>query len=357
MTATVVHVLGTLDRGGAESVALDLCRRIPAAEIRQVFLTLGTREGRLAPRFREAGAVVDRCPVRPLALFVPLLWRRLGSVRPDVVVSHVSLVSGLVLAVAGAAGVPVRIARLHSEGDGRPATARRRLQRAVLRAALRRSATAVLGVTSAALAFAGPADGDRRYRVVPNGVDTDRFTVTDRPSGAPVFVHIGRAAPEKNRGFLLQVHAEARQLCAETTLVVAGPGGIADLEAAMPTVAADPSVCLVGETDQVEEVLASGDVLLLPSYREGLPGVVLEALAAGVPVLASDLPGLRELAGQLAGITLIPLAAGPLAWARTALRLAATPMAQRREISAGIRGSGFALERCVATWSQLWTSR
>jgi len=357
MTVTVLHVLGTLNRGGAEGVALELCRRIPTSEVRQRFLLLGKEEGQLAEQFRELGAVVERCPLEPVLTFVPRLWRCLRAARPDVVVSHVSLVSGLILAVAAGTGVPERIARMHSEGDGRPYHRRRRLRRAVLRRILRRSATMVLGVTTAALAFADPPAGDPRYRVVPNGVDIERFSVAHRPAGVPTFVHIGRAAREKNRGFLLRVHEHVRLSCKEAKLVIVGPGGVADLEAVTPAVGKDPSVSLVGEIDRVQDVLARSDVLLLPSYREGLPGVVLEALAAGVPVLASDLPGLRELAGQLTGISLLSLTAGPAAWARAALLLAEMPMTGRAEISAGIGQSPFASEICAATWWDLWTRR
>ncbi|MTD58032.1 glycosyltransferase [Amycolatopsis pithecellobii] len=354
MTVTVVHIMGTLNRGGAESVALELCRHIPATEVRQRFLVLGGHEGSLAPRFRAAGATVDSCPVRPMVTFVPRLWSWLRAAHPDIVLSHVSLSSGMMLAVAALAGVPARIARLHSEGDGRPGTVIRVVQRAVMRMALRHCATAVLGVTDAALAFSAPPRGDRRYRVLPNGVDTGRFAVPAEPPAHPIFVHIGRCAPEKNRAFLLPVHTEACRLRPDTELVVAGPGGCTDLG----SMAADsPLIRLNGEIEHVEKVLAEGSVLLLPSLREGLPGVVLEALATGVPVLASDLPGLRALSRQLGGITLLSLAAGPQVWARTALGLAEMPAAERQRIGAGLRRSPFALDRNTESWRQLWTTR
>jgi glycosyltransferase involved in cell wall biosynthesis len=356
--ATVVHVLAPLDRGGVAGVALDLCHAIPEDEIRQVFLTLGRREGQLAPRFREAGARVQLCPHRPLPFFVPRLWRRLRAVRPDAVVSHVSFRSGIVLAIAKLTGVPIRIARLQSEGDWWPDNPLRRCQAAVLRALLRRSATDVLGVTKAALALAGKANGDPRYRVMPNGVDVERFAVAAlhrQPSTAPRLIHIGRAAPEKNRGFLLTVHAEAQRLDDGTTLTLVGPGGTSDLSTAeRATAIACPSIRLTGETDQPERALADSDVLLLPSHYEGLPGVVLEALAAGVPVLASDLPGLRDLAAELEGITLLPLAAGPAEWACAALRLARTTVRERDRIVERLRRSPFTLASTVDQWRTLW---
>jgi glycosyltransferase involved in cell wall biosynthesis len=116
-------------------------------------------------------------------------------------------------------------------------------------------------------------------------------------------------------------------------------------------------VHLAGENDHVDEVLADSDVLLLTSHREGLPGVVLEALAAGVPVLASDLPGLRDLTKQVEGLTLLSLGAGPVAWARTALELAALTTSDRDRISKSMSESPFTLESAAAVWRKLWTDR
>ena len=355
---TVLHVLGSLDRGGVETVSLDLCRAVPGDEVRQVFLTLGGREGRLAPRVRALGATVHQCRLTPRATFPVRLWLSIYRHRPDAVVSHVSLVSGLVLAVAAVAGVGVRIARLSSESDGRADTVSRRCTRAVLRWLLRRCATSVVGTSPRSLAFAQPRAEDPRYVVVPRGIEVDRFAATNprgRRPWPPTLGYVGRAAPEKNRGFLVHVHRSAKRLCPDTSLLVCGPGGVADLVAVDPGVLTDPSVLLVGETDEVEKVFARFDVLLLPSHREGLPGVVLEALAGGVPVVTSALPGLCDLAGQLPGLTTVPLSAGPDMWATAALRMAALPPEERARISAAMRCSSFDFERSVRAWRALWS--
>lgn len=356
--ATVVQVFHVLNRGGAETVALDLCRAVPADNVRQVMLTVGGGDGRLVPQFLAAGAGVRHCPPRPLLTFLPRLWSCFRSIRPDVVMSHIGVRSGLILLVAAAARVPVRIAELNSEGDRKPKTIPWRLVRTVLRALMRWSATDVIGVTQSALDFAGPARGDRRYRVWPNGVDVDRFASCrkHRVTGLPArMIHIGRAAPEKNRGFLLEVHGEARRLRGDTTLTLVGPGGTADLAQVDPARLGASRVRLAGETDHPEHALADSDVMLLPSVREGLPGVVLEALASGVPVLATDLPGLRELASQVDGLTLLPLRAGARVWADTALRLAATPHDERDRIVDTLRRSRFTLESSSTHWRTLWT--
>ncbi|GLZ30109.1 hypothetical protein Lesp02_22990 [Lentzea sp. NBRC 105346] len=357
----VVHVFGTLDRGGSQMIALRRCRGIPPERVHQVFVTIGAHEGMLAPEFRETGADVVRCSFSPKWTFSLRLFRLLRALRPDVIESHVDLRGGLVLAVAAAAGVRVRIARMRGDGDGQPDRPLHRLRRKLLRELMCNSATSVIGVTRAALAFADPPPHDYRYRVEPDQVDVDRFAsmrraVRDRCAG-PVMTHIGRATPEKNRAFLLGVHAEARRFRPDVRLTLVGPGGIEDLVSVEPRVTSDPTVRLLGPTDHVDEVLARTDVMLLPSRREGLPNVVLEALAAGVPVLASDLPGLRELAARVQGLHLLPLAAGPQVWAERALELAGTPDSERDLISEAIRCSPYALSPGDQSWKAMWSAR
>ncbi|WP_229398004.1 glycosyltransferase [Micromonospora okii] len=359
----VAHVIGCLDRGGAETASLDLCRAVPADEVRQTFLTTAGREGSLAAGFRAAGAEVVQCPFRPTVLFLPRLGRALRSLRPDAVVSHVGLTSALVLLVARLCGVRVRVARIWSEGDGAPDTAARRARRAALRWLLARTATDVLGVTAAALRLARTGPADRRYRVLPNAVAVDRLGGVDRgaarrrwgiPAQARVLGHLGRAAPVKNRGFLVEVHRCARAAGVDTRLLVAGPGGTGDLTAAHPGVTGDPTVVLAGEVETIGGVLAATDVLLLPSLREGLPGVALEALAGGVPVVANDLPCMRELAGCLDGISLVPLAAGPRRWAEVALAEAGAGADRRRQLARAVRSSRFTLPEVAREWRAVW---
>lgn len=362
--ARVAHVIGWLDRGGAETVSLDLCRAVPPTEVEQIFITLNGREGSLAAEFRVSGARVEQCPVAPLRTFGTRLWRRLRELRPDAVVSHVSLTSAVILLVARFAGVPVRIARMWSEGDGRRDSRARRLRRSVLRWLLRRVATDVVGVTTAALRLAGPPSGDDRYRVLYNSVNPNRVGGWERaaarshwqlPTDVPVLAYLGRSSPEKNRPFLVEVHRAVRARWPDARLFVVGPGGADDLLGAHPEIVDDPLVVLAGETDEIASVLAATDVLLLPSRREGLPGVVLEALAAGVPVVATDLPCLREVEPLVRGLALLPLADGPHRWADAVVTQIQLGPVARNEIRASLRGSPFLLDNAVAQWRALWT--
>jgi len=367
MALLVVHVFGVMDRGGAESVALDLCRQVPAAEVHQILVTLSGRKGSMAELFEDTGAEVEPLPLRPLLTF-PLRWVIfLSRVRPDVVVSHVSLPSAFLLLLARLAGVRVRVARLHSEGDGRVATRPRRVLRAALRVTFVGAATEILGVTRAACLFGtgGLRALDARTRVLPNGVDLEKFHPERSQSLRSdlqlserdfLVLHVGRAALEKNRRFLLGVSWYLVDKTS-TVLLLVGPGGSADLNLDNVDLSALPRLVIFGERDDIPRLMQSADVLVLPSTREGLPGVVFEALACGTPVIATDLPGLREVQKNLQGLTLIALAAGPVYWAAAIDASRRTTPSQRANIRASFERSPFGLTASVDQWRAVWQGR
>jgi glycosyltransferase involved in cell wall biosynthesis len=115
-------------------------------------------------------------------------------------------------------------------------------------------------------------------------------------------------------------------------------------------------VIALGVRDDVPRLLAAADVLLLPSLREGLPGVVLEACAAGLPVLASDLPGVREIASRLPLVEYLPLTEPDHEWARAALALPAQAarLNLREAAAERFRASAFHIDRSVEAHRALW---
>lgn len=357
---TMLHVVGSLDIGGAELRLLDLCRSLHDGDPRQVFLTLAGRRGAIADRFESFGATVEQCALHPMPTFPYRAYRTISRIAPDSITSHVSLVSGFMLCTARAAGVPKRVAWIRSDGDGRRSTILRRLMRRALRWMLRSSATTVLAVSQAALEFAIP-DITRftgRTMVIPNGVDTHRFrplarqdcrVALDLTPTCVVLAHIGRASPEKNRPFLVEIDDAMRKV--EHTFLLAGPGGVADID---PHDTSRPTMRFLGTVEDIPQLLGAADVLVLPSIREGLPGAVLEALSCGVPVVANDIPTLRELAGALPGIQMVGVELGPDAWRDAILRAEAMSDDERRLIRESLSVSKYTLENAAEQWRATW---
>lgn len=132
---------------------------------------------------------------------------------------------------------------------------------------------------------------ERRTVVIPNYVDTDLFCPGPEPgAGPPRLVFVGRLAREKNVAALIEA---VRGLDVDLDLIGDGPE-----RAALAAQARDlPRVRLLGALPHAElpARLRAATALVLPSLYEGHPKVALEAMACGLPVIASDVPGIRAV--------------------------------------------------------------
>jgi glycosyltransferase involved in cell wall biosynthesis len=154
--------------------------------------------------------------------------------------------------------------------------------------------------------------------------------------GAVLVGGIGRLAPQKGWDVLCHAAATLREHCPDAVVAVVGDGPERDRLTALGR---EHGVRFVGARAEAAELLGAFDVLAAPSRFEGLPLVPIEALHAGVPVVAADVDGLREVVGD-AGVLVAP--DDPAALGAALGRLAADP---RRRAELAARGRARAAER------------
>ena len=363
----VLHVFGAMNRGGAELRTLEVMAQLDPAQVRLEFCALSGQAGTLDAEIARRGGAVHPCRLDagfPLR-FAALVRRQ----QITVVHSHVQLASGFILAVAAAAGVRQRIAHFRSTGDDRGDGWPRRGYRRAMRVLLDQAATAIVacaeGVMTAAWSPSWRADP--RCQIVYNGVDETAF---DRPderaavraelglaADAPLVLQVGRFDPPKNHARAVDVLAALPR--ADVHLAYAGRLGTPDEAATRARVAATglgDRVHFLGERSDVPRLRAAVDLVLMTSVREGLPGSVLEAVAAGTPTVASDLPGVREIAARLPGIEVCALTEPDRRWAAAVERGLATPptSASRAAARARLRASTFSIAAATAAHLALW---
>ena len=140
----------------------------------------------------------------------------------------------------------------------------------------------------------------RRIVLIPgSGVDVDELKPLPEPAGTPTVAFIGRLLDDKGIRTLIQAHLLLRldgvkvDLCIGGTPDPANPASVTQDEAAGWV--HEPGIAWVGHVDDISDFWARAHVAVLPSRREGLPKSLLEAAACGRPLIATDVPGCREI--------------------------------------------------------------
>lgn len=299
-----LHIITGLGVGGAEQQLRTLLGRLPVASS---VITL-TNPGPLADQLRADGVPVTHLGMagnRDLTA-LPRLVRAVRAGRYDVVHTHLYRACVYGRLAARLAGVRRVVATEHSLGDhrieGRPLTRSTR----ALYLATERLGTATVAVSRAVAArlrrWGVPAD---RIHLVPNGIEADRFrfdpaarrTMRARlglEETAMVVGGLGRLVPGKRFDLLIRAVAQVP----DAVLVVAGDGPErAALRRLAARLGAADRVRLIGECagPDVPALLAAFDVFASASREETFGLAVLEALAAGLPVLHTTCPALDEL--------------------------------------------------------------
>jgi len=148
-----------------------------------------------------------------------------------------------------------------------------------------------------------------KLTVIPNGVDASRFAnVTAAnlaelgvPSGRRAMCVIGRLDRQKNLAWLLTHAQEILAAAPRHDLLIVGDGPLRrKLQKQAAELTVSNRIHFAGWREDIPQVLAACDLLLLPSLWEGMPNVLLEAMAAGRPVIATNVEGVGEILGSLA---------------------------------------------------------
>ncbi|MDN3264769.1 glycosyltransferase [Streptomyces sp. CSDS2] len=323
----VLHVAQPVD-GGVARVVLDLSRAQLAAGLRVAVACPG---GALATGLREVGAEVwdwpaGRSPGPGLPGEVRRLVRLLDEVRPDLVHAH-SAKAGLAARLAVRGRVPT-VFQPHAWSfeavGGLTAALAVRWERWGAPWADR-----VVCVSAAERATGLRAGVRAAYRVIPNGIDTTRFSPASAsppvfpaptappplvgghrraggeagPAGLPLVVCVGRLCRQKGQDVLLRAWETVLQTLPQARLALVGDGP--DREALRRR--AHPSVQFTGAVADVLPWYRAADLVVLPSRWEGMALVPLEALGCARPVVLTDVDGARESLPQaLATHCLVP---------------------------------------------------
>jgi glycosyltransferase involved in cell wall biosynthesis len=274
-----------------------------------------------------------------------------------------------VLRLAAREGVPLRI--VHSHNDVSTSDARagfvRRQYLFLMRDWIEGYATCGLGASERATRalFGRDYRNDGRWRALLYAIDLTPFEGTvDRtsvrqelgiPANAFVLGHVGRFVAQKNHLFLLDLLAVLSRLDPSTVLLLVGDGpDRPDIEARASALGMRPRVLFTGVRDDVPRLMKGGmDVFALPSHFEGLGLVVVEAQAAGLPCVISDVvPEEADVVSSL--VRRLPVSAGPRAWAEAVRAMSSASSSSLELALSAVKASPFNIHRGVRDLESLY---
>ena len=179
---------------------------------------------------------------------------------------------------------------------------------------------------------------ERVHLIAGSGVDTDAIKPLPEPAGDVTAAFVGRLLDDKGVRPLVEAQALMTSRGETIRLLIAGDRDPAN-PASIPAEEVEgwkhrPGVELLGQVDDIEKVWARAHIAVLPSRREGLPKSLLEAAAFGRPIVATDVPGCREIARHDVNAFLVP-PDDPVALADAIAVLARDPALRARLGAAG----------------------
>lgn len=289
----ILQVVTYMGRGGIETMLMNYYRRIDREKLQFDFLVHRDFRADFDDEIEALGGRIYRVPaMNPASGSYRKALADFFKAHPyRVVHCHLNYMSGIVLAAAKKAGVPVRIAHAHtaSMAPGWKQAVRRLCKYLIPMTATHRFACS----TEAGRAIFCRQD----FSILANAIDASRFIPDDvlcrdvraelGLGDAFTVMHVGRMIYAKNHMFLLDIFQELLNIEPAARLVLIGDGElrsqIEERAAGLPT----GSVLLLGTRTDIPRLLQAADIFAFPSIFEGLPVTMVEAQAAGLPCIKS----------------------------------------------------------------------
>ncbi len=321
----IVHLVYRLDFGGLETLLIECINRLPGERYRHAVVCL-TDYTAFAKKIRQPGVELFSLH-KPAGLGLAThlkLWRLLRRLRPAILHTY-NLAAVEYAFTATLAGVPIRIHAEHGRDASDPEgkNPRHKLLRRLLAPLIDR----YIPVSDDLARWLRDAVGiaPAKIRLICNGVDTDQFHPgparterSQRPPPVPfaddcfVIGTVGRIQDVKNHAGLVEAFGLLRKWLPDATglrLAIVGDGPLLpQLREQVRAAGLDECIWLPGARSDIADIMRGFDLFALSSLAEGIPVTVLEAMACGLPVVATRVGGLPEVVEDQVSGLLVPAA-------------------------------------------------
>lgn len=317
----VLHIVGRMERAGAETMIMNLYREIDRTKFQFDFVYFTDERCDYDDEIEAMGGRIVRINAHnTMGRFFGLLKiLRKGDWR--IVHAHTLFSSGLHLFAAKLASVPMRVAHSHSTSDANTSSAVGRAYQDAMHWLMYWAPTDYVACGKAAAQYLFPDRMD--VQLIPNAIDINQFS---NAQGAAVreelglkdklfILQVGRFMPVKNHIYSIKIAAALRDAGVGFQMLFVGTGPeFNTIQDTVNNEKLQDHVQLLGLRADIPELMAAADVMLMPSLHEGFPVVLVESQAAGLPaVIASTISPEVDL--KIGLVDFVDLDESPDAWA------------------------------------------
>lgn len=308
----ILHVLGGLDRGGAETMVMNLYRNIDRSKIQFDFIIHTESHGDYTDEILKLGGKIFSFPKYKGSntFYYIKCWKNFFRDHPEyrIIHSHIRSTASIYLPIAKKFGLKT-IAHSHSTSSGKGISA---LVKNIFQLPLRYIADYLFSCSeeSGIWLYGRRAIKKNNHKIIKNSIDAEKFIFSNEARKAIreefnikdefVIGHIGRMTYPKNHEFLIEIFKKVHDKNPETKLMLVGAGELENrIKQKVIELGLSESVIFTGSRADVPELLFAMDVFVFPSRFEGLGIVVIEAQASGLYSVCSDAVPLEAKLSEL----------------------------------------------------------
>lgn len=346
----VLLIAGAMDIGGIENQLMHLLRNADKEKF-QIDFTSTVPHSYYRDEIESLGGKVhsiSRMSRKKPLPYCRALIRIMREGKYDIVHSHELFHSGIVLLTAAIAGVPGRFVHAHNwsdgDGSGRKRGVVRTVYNAVMRQLIRKYSTCQIACSTLAGRFLYGEDilNKPSYHLVFNSVDTRKYLdhYDKKESGEfcedgwTNVIQVGRFSEIKNQLFTAQIAQELKKRGRKIRILCAGNNGNEyedKVTAAIDEMGLQEHMRLLGVRNDIDVLMRRSSAFLLPSLYEGMPLVLIEAQASGLPCVVADTFS-REVDFGLGKVNWMQLDDGVDAWTDAVEAAAASQRASKADV-------------------------
>lgn len=356
----VLHVVGIMGLGGAETMVMNLYRQIDRQKVQFDFVVHTDQAGAYDREIKSLGGKMYSCPRYRGANHLSYVnwWKAFLADHTEykILHSHIRSTASLYLPIAKKHGLTI-IIHGHSTSNGKGIEA---AVKGILQLPLKRQADYLFACSKEAgeWLFGKKAVRSERFHVIPNAIDTERFRFDPvlresvrKDLGVEerfVIGHVGRMTREKNHAFLLRIFQELLKRKSNAVLFLLGDGELREqLTKEAATLGISSWVTFFGARTNVSDYYQAMDAFVFPSTWEGLGIAALEAQAAGLPCLIADtVPRAVDIGAGL--VAFLPLSKPAAEWAGMICSV------QRNDTSQFVRKAGYDVRDNAAAFQRFY---